>query len=99
MALEPDRASSVFIQPVAIAYTRLHGMPMGRTHRRVASWIGGQTLLPHIKELVGQGAIDVEIRFGEPVEFGQRSSRKEVAREVEAGVRAMVLAALRDPLP
>jgi 1-acyl-sn-glycerol-3-phosphate acyltransferase len=99
MALEPGAVAGVFIQPVAIAYTRLHGVPMGRAHRPVAAWIGDQTLLPHIGEVVVHGAIDVEISFGEPVEFGPRSSRKEVARKVEAEVRGMMLAALRDPAP
>src|SRR3954467_12754663 len=30
--------ATVYIQPVAIAYTKLHGMPMGRQHRQLAAW-------------------------------------------------------------
>ena len=30
MAIAQGAADKVFIQPVAIAYTRVHGMPLGR---------------------------------------------------------------------
>jgi 1-acyl-sn-glycerol-3-phosphate acyltransferase len=98
MALEAGGDRAIAIQPVAIAYTRLHGMPMGRLHRRHAAWIGDRVLLPHIKELLSEGAIDLEVHFGEPVEFRAGSNRKEVAREVEHRVRDMMAAALRRPL-
>ncbi|MDP1363256.1 hypothetical protein, partial [Klebsiella variicola] len=42
MAIAEGAADEVFIQPVAIAYTRLHGVPLGRRWRPVASWIGDQ---------------------------------------------------------
>ena len=85
------------IQPVAIAYTKLHGMPMGRRQRMRAAWIGDQTLVPHLAALLREGGIDVEIHFGAPVEFAPGADRKQIAREVEARVRAMMIAALRPP--
>jgi 1-acyl-sn-glycerol-3-phosphate acyltransferase len=95
MAIGPGGADEVAIQPVAIAYTRRHGMPLGRTGRMALSWIGDQDLAPHIACLLREGAVDVEVRFGEPVNFSARSNRKEAARLVEARVREMVQAALR----
>jgi lyso-ornithine lipid O-acyltransferase len=95
MAISEGAVEHVFIQPVAIVYTKLHGLPMGRQHRRVAAWIGDQDLVPHMGELLAEGAIDVEVRFGEPFEFTARSSRKEAARLVEQRVSAMMQAALR----
>ncbi|MBW7947692.1 MAG: 1-acyl-sn-glycerol-3-phosphate acyltransferase, partial [Sphingomonadaceae bacterium] len=83
------------VQPVAIVYTRLHGMPMSRRERMRAAWIGDQTLVPHLARLMREGGIDVEIHFGEPVAFGPGTDRKRMAREAEACVRAMMLAALR----
>ncbi|MEP9372088.1 lysophospholipid acyltransferase family protein [Mesorhizobium sp. KR1-2] len=97
LALAEGGADKVFIQPVAISYTRLHGLPMGRQHRAIAAWIGDQDLVPHIKDLLAEGAIDVEVHFGEPLEFSAGSSRKETARAVEEHVRAMMQQALRDP--
>lgn len=99
MAIAEGAAEEVFIQPVAIAYTRLHGVPMGRRHRMKASWIGDQDLVPHIRDLLAEGGMDVEVHFGEPVPFAAGSSRKETARLVEARVQAMMQAAVRDPRP
>jgi 1-acyl-sn-glycerol-3-phosphate acyltransferase len=89
----------MWIQPVAIVYTRLHGVPMGRRHRGLVAWIGDQDLVSHLGALLREGAIDVEVHFGEPVLFTKTSSRKEVARLVEARVRDMLQAALASPAP
>jgi 1-acyl-sn-glycerol-3-phosphate acyltransferase len=97
VAIAEGAVEHVFIQPVAIVYTKLHGLPMGRQHRRVASWIGDQDLVPHMGELLAEGAIDVEVSFGEPFEFAAGSSRKEAARLVEQRVSAMMQEALRSP--
>ena len=90
-----DGVDTVWIQPVAIAYTRLHGMPMGRQHRPLAAWIGDADLVPHLLALTAEGAIDVEVAFGELVPFTVDSDRKRVARHVEAEVRRMLSASLR----
>lgn len=94
-ALRAGAGERVAVQPVAIAYTRLHGLPMGRQFRARAAWIGEQELLPHALGLLSEGAIDVEVHFGEPVEFRAGGDRKAVARETEARVRAMMARALR----
>ena len=99
MTISEGVAQEVFIQPVAIAYTRLHGVPLGRRHRAVAAWIGDQDLLPHLKTLLTEGAMDVEVHFGEAVAFSAASKRKETARLVERQVHQMMQAALRDPHP
>ncbi len=52
-------------------------------------------LVPHIGRLLSERAVDVEVHFGEPLEFHAGSSRKEVARRAEAQVHAMMQNALR----
>jgi len=99
MALAAAPEKKVFIQPVAVAYTRLQGMPMGRQHRGHSAWIGDQDLVPHVVSLLREGAMDAELRFGEPIVFDAASNRKQVARLIETRVRDMMIAALRDPLP
>lgn len=95
MAISGGAAQEVFVQPVAIAYTRLHGLPLGRRHRPHAAWIGDEELVPHAAALLAQGAMDVEVRFGEPVPFSAASGRKGVARLMEGEVNALFQAALR----
>jgi 1-acyl-sn-glycerol-3-phosphate acyltransferase len=99
MMVDAGEAESVAIQPMAIVYTRFHGMPMSRQARTRASWVGDTTLLPHLWSLLREGAVDVEVHFGEPVEYRSGSNRKLVAQEVERRVRALFVAALRAPLP
>jgi 1-acyl-sn-glycerol-3-phosphate acyltransferase len=97
MAIADGSAREVAIQPVAIAYTRLHGMPLGRRFRPLASWIGDQDLASHARGLLESGAMDVEVRFGEPVIFRAGDNRKQAARLVEERVREQFAAALREP--
>ncbi|OQM74829.1 lysophospholipid acyltransferase family protein [Manganibacter manganicus] len=99
MAVADGTMGEVFIQPVAIAYTRLQGVPLGRRHRHIAAWIGDEDLMPHLKVLLARGGLDVEVHFGEPIAFSKGSNRKEIARLVEQHVRAMMQGALQDPQP
>ena len=85
----------VTVQPVSIAYTARQGLPLGPAGRMALCWIGDQDLLPHISGLLRAGAVDAEVRFGEPVIFDARSNRKETARLVEARVRDLLEASLR----
>ena len=99
MAISGGATERVFIQPVAIVYTRLHGVPIGRRHRPIAAWIGDEDLMPNLKVLLAEGALDVEVHFGDPVAFSKDSNRKETAKLIERQVREMVQAALADPRP
>ncbi len=97
MTVDAGRAGSVAIQPMAIVYTRFHGMPMNRQGRMRASWIGDSALVPHLMGLLKEGAVDVEVHFGEPVEYHPGSSRKQVAQEIERRVRELFVSAQRQP--
>ena len=96
IAVREGAAEKVYIQPVAITYMRLHGMPMGRQHRTLAAWIGDTDLIPHFMALLREGAIDVDVTFGEPAVFNAASDRKLMTRSMEDQVRRMVSTALRD---
>lgn len=85
----------VHIQPVSIAYTGVHGMAMGRFHRPLAAWPGDIELLPHLLGVAREGAVDVDVDFGERVDYTKASNRKRVSRDVEARIRAMLGARLR----
>lgn len=97
MALQNLPGDSVLVQPVAIAYTRLYGLPMSGRERAEIAWIGDTPLVPHLKSLFARRAMDVEVYFGEPVLFASGNDRKAVTREVESSVRTMLAKALRDP--
>ncbi len=85
-----------FLQPVSVAYTRLHGIPMGRQHRAIAAWHGHISLVPHLVRVIRIGAIDVVVTFGAPVALEASTDRKALALSLEQAVRRMHGAALAD---
>jgi lyso-ornithine lipid O-acyltransferase len=85
----------VWIQPLSVAYTALLGLPLDRRSRCRVAWYGGASLLPHLRQLVACGAIDVTVRWGDPIGFDELSDRKAVAARLERDVRSMTIAALR----
>lgn len=86
---------TVHVQPVAIAYTGIHGVVMGRYHRSVAGWPGDIELLPHLMGIMRAGAIEVDVTFGESIVFRSGDNRKVLAAGIAASVRRMLLASLR----
>lgn len=95
-ALPKDAEDAVVhVQPVAIAYTRIQGLPMGRYHRPIAGWPGDIGLVPHLLGVLRAGALDVDVTFGETVDFRQGDNRKSLASHVESRLRNLLLAHLR----
>jgi 1-acyl-sn-glycerol-3-phosphate acyltransferase len=84
----------VLVQPVSIAYTRLHGMPMGREFRPFFAWYGDMELVPHLWQAFCLGPIDVMVHYHPPLTVDQFPSRKELAAECERLVAAGVTHAL-----
>lgn len=94
-AVPQSPTGTVHVQPVALAYTRVHGMAMGRYHRPIAAWPGDIALVPHLLGVLREGALDVDLVFGETIDFARDTNRKLVSRQVEAALRAMLVARLR----
>lgn len=95
-ALKDEAVESVLIQPVSIAYSKLHGMPMGRYTRAKAAWYGDMTLGSHAVNIIMQGAWDVEVIFGDPIVFDEQSNRRNVTKEIQSQVRNNFLNTLHD---
>jgi lyso-ornithine lipid O-acyltransferase len=93
-AMDAGGHTHVLVQPVAIAYVSLHGLPMGRQWRPLAAWTGGQQLPGHLLAIAREGALDVRVIFGEPIAFDRDGDRKRVTAAAEAAVRHMLTQAL-----
>jgi lyso-ornithine lipid O-acyltransferase len=94
LALRDTEAQKVRVQPVSIAYTRVHGLPMGRYMRPFTSWPGTVSLMSNLLAMAREGAFDVEVRIGTPLELTPQSSRKAAAAAMEREVRAMMQTSL-----
>ncbi|MEJ8572722.1 lysophospholipid acyltransferase family protein [Microbaculum marinum] len=82
-------SAAIHVQPVALIYTRLNGLPMGRQHRPIVAWHGDIDLGPHLWRLLQAGSIDVTVAFGEPIALVDSAGRKSVAVAAERSVRGM----------
>ncbi|MEP9377496.1 lysophospholipid acyltransferase family protein [Aquabacter sp. CN5-332] len=89
-----DSHGRMLVQPMAISYVRLQGIPMGRSHRGIAAWVGDLDLAPHLMEVLRQGAIDVQVTYGEPRALEGILDRKAITRACEEEVRAMIRSSL-----
>jgi 1-acyl-sn-glycerol-3-phosphate acyltransferase len=91
-----DPRHKVSLQPLSIGYTRIQGLPMGRQHRPVVAWYGDIDFAPHFREFLRRGAVDVVLRFGEPIPIDNGTDRKAAARRLEQAVRRLTAATLRE---
>lgn len=69
----------ILVQPVSVAYTRLHGLPMGRRFRPFFTWYGDMPFGSHIFKSFVQGPFDVDIILHPPVTLEEFGSRKKLA--------------------
>jgi 1-acyl-sn-glycerol-3-phosphate acyltransferase len=90
-----DPAHQVMLQPLSIGYTHINGLPMGRQHRPLVAWYGDIDFVPHFKEFLRRGAVDVVVTFGQPVPYNSVADRKTAARSLENAVRRLTATTLR----
>lgn len=83
------------VQTLSLAYTRLHGIPLGRAERPMVGWYGDMEMLSHAWSLLKAGPLDVHIRLGPAVPLSAFADRKALARQSEAEVREHVVRILR----
>lgn len=86
----PDAAEiekGIVVQTLAIAYTRVHGLPVGRRERPKIAWYGDMELAGHCWRLLRMGPLDAHIRLGDPVPLREYPDRKALARFAEQKVR------------
>ncbi|MBB3770722.1 1-acyl-sn-glycerol-3-phosphate acyltransferase [Angulomicrobium tetraedrale] len=86
-----DAAGAAILQPLAIAYVRQNGVPLGRAGRPRLAWYGDMDLAPHLLAVLRRGAVDVEVHFGAPLDAGDR---KAATLRAEAASRTMLARAL-----
>jgi 1-acyl-sn-glycerol-3-phosphate acyltransferase len=81
----------ITVQSVAIAYTRLDGIPLGRYWRPLFAWFGDLDLVPHLWQMVCLGETEAVVTFFPPVDIDRLGDRKKLAeycfRQVSSGVQ------------
>lgn len=75
------------VQTIALSYTRIYGLPVGRRRRHLIGWYGDMEMASHSWRLLGLGPLDISIRISEPVALDDFADRKALARYAEAQLR------------
>ena len=79
---------TITVQPAAIAYTRLNGLPLGYGWRFFCAWYGDMTLVSHMWRFLQLGQTTVEIVLLEPIASAGEMDRKTLASASEQASRA-----------
>ena len=87
--------SDVSMQTLALTYTKVYGLPMGRRGRPQIAWYGDMDMASHAWKLLGLGPLDAHIRIRPPVPLDDFPDRKALARYAEEKVRKDVTEVLR----
>jgi len=74
------RERHVIVQPASVAYTHLHGMPIGRALKPHFAWYGDMELLSHLWTAFCLGPLDIEVVLHKPLTMADVTSRKELAK-------------------
>ncbi len=93
---EEAERGDLAVQTLALTYTHVHGIPLGRADRNLIGWYGDMEMGGHAWQLLSAGPIDVKIQIGVPVQLASFTDRKQLANLTEADIRQQVAAALRD---
>ena len=84
------------VQPLSIAHTHAHGMPMGWAKRPLAAYPGGVRLVQSLRAVIALAALDIHVDWGEAQPYPPGTPRKPFAAALEGRVRAMHAARIAD---
>lgn len=83
---------TVWLQPLAIRYTRRNGLPFDRLTRPFVAWYGDMALPPHLWDILRGGPVECELRYGAAIAVTADSSRKALAAAAAAEIHACLTA-------
>lgn len=93
------RELPVPVQPITVAYTGIHGIPLGRVRRPIFAWYGNINLASHVLGVALTGPFEATVMFHRPTHIGHFRNRKELARHCEETIRFGLAEALTGRVP
>jgi len=90
---QPEKVT--LVQTITIAYTHLHGVPLGRADRPLVGWYGDMEMLSHAWGVLKAGPLDVTVKIGPPVPVSEFKDRKDLAQKSEQEVAKNLARILR----
>lgn len=90
-AMIESGARNVVIQPIAIAYTHLQGMPVSRNERAMIAWIKSKSVGENIHDILVGSVKSVAVAFGDAKPLSEADNRKLITKRCENEVRRMLV--------
>jgi 1-acyl-sn-glycerol-3-phosphate acyltransferase len=87
-----ESAQGAAIQPAAIAYRKIRGLPIDYGQWPLIAWYGDMSLLPHLWKLLSLGKIEAELHFL-PLMEHSGEGRKQLALQAQSAIEAALLEA------
>lgn len=84
LAEEKIDGEPLHVQPAAIAYRRIHRLPIDRTQWPKIAWYGDMELVPHLLQFLELSRVDVQVIFLPPAEQG--TDRKAMAAACQESI-------------
>jgi 1-acyl-sn-glycerol-3-phosphate acyltransferase len=84
----------VCVQPVTIAYTGIHGVPIGRVRRPIFAWHGNMQLISHLLGVGRVGPFEVSVVFHSPTTVREQGGRKQLSNHCERVIRIGLIEAV-----
>jgi 1-acyl-sn-glycerol-3-phosphate acyltransferase len=89
----------VSVQPVTIAYTGIHGIPIGRVRRPIFAWYGNMQLVSHLLGVGRAGPFEARVTFHRETTVREHGSRKQLSAYCERVIRTGVIEAITGRQP
>jgi 1-acyl-sn-glycerol-3-phosphate acyltransferase len=87
------------VQPVAVVYDELDGLPVRRGDRTMISWHGDMPLAPHALALLKRHSLRATLWLGAPIAPGTVPDRKALGRVLEARIGGAAASLRQSRLP
>jgi 1-acyl-sn-glycerol-3-phosphate acyltransferase len=82
-----EAAAHAPVQPVAISYRKIRGLPIDYGQWPLVAWYGDMVLLPHLWKLLSLGRIEVEVHFLPPL-YADKMDRKDIALQSHSAIES-----------
>lgn len=93
-AEDTGKIGPIAVQPISLAYTRLDGIPIGRSYRPFFAWWGNTCLVAHLWSMIGLGKLEILVQFHPSTFLADCGSRKALAAYCQARIAGGMAAAL-----
>ncbi len=97
LAKDDFEGRHLYVQPAAVIYTHIGGLPLGRSQWPSVAWYGDMELAPHLWQLLMMPGISAEMVFLPAIHTEGHADRKVLAAECQHAISEAIEAVRQRP--